>query len=355
MNDREDGRRADRGSFERGRGSGPRPGRKDAPSGRAVQRDDERPAWQTRVARNTSNREKSPLIPDEITPKDLEMGVRVQLKTLTAENADMVARHLVMAGLLINEDPQLAHKHAVAASQRAGRIAVVRETVGITAYRIADYALALRELLTHRRISGSNEHIALIVDSERGLGRPDRALEAGRGVDRSTLTAEARVNLAIAMSGARLDRDENELALLELQIPELNPAKVFAYSPDLFAAYAETLKVLGREAEAKRWDDLAIRAEQAVTGNFGPEDEVFEVLEEYQIPDPPEIFTPRKDRPEHQRRDFEPREPSRENRPQRDWSSRPQRETRDGQPEQRPERDNRPERDERPERPGWKN
>jgi hypothetical protein len=60
----------------------------------------------------------------------------------------------------------------------------VRETLAITAYATGDYALALRELRTYRRISGKDDQIALMVDSERGVGRPDRALEVGRAVDK---------------------------------------------------------------------------------------------------------------------------------------------------------------------------
>jgi hypothetical protein len=227
------------------------------------------------------NREKSPLIPESITPNDVDMVVRVQLKTLTPENAEMVARHLAMVSLLIDQDPELAHKHALSAARRAGRIAVVRETVGVTAYTVGDYPLALRELLAHRRISGSNDQLPLIVDSERGMNRPDRALKMSREADRKSLSPSVRVNLAIATSGARLDLGENELALSELEIPELNPAKVFDYSPPLFRAYADTLDVLGRSADAKKWVDLAERAEIALAGK--PED-VFEVVEEIEIP-----------------------------------------------------------------------
>lgn len=357
MNDREYGKRPERADSNDRR----RPARPEGPGGRA-ERDDraERPAWQTRVDRGTPSRDKSPMIPEEITPKDLELGVRVQLKTLTAENADMVARHLAMVVLLINDDPELAHKHALAASQRAGRIAVVRETVGITAYRVGDFALALRELLTHRRISGSNEQIPLIVDCERGLGRPDRALEAGRAVDRSTLPAEARVNLAIAMSGARLDRNENDLALAELQIPELNIERVFDYSPALFRAYAETLRAVGKESEGQRWDTYAERSEQALAGRQGPEDELFEVIEEFEIPAAYESRNPRDaeraprtDRRESgERRDFAPREPSR-----REWkpreSERPNRETpRNDRPT--PRRDSPAGDQPKGDRPSWK-
>jgi len=265
---------------ESGRGGPKRP----TASGRAKRLDSEseRPAWQNLVERKRDpDREKSPIIPDAITPNDVDLGVRVQLKTLTPENAEMVARHLAMVGLLIDQDPALAHKHALAAARRAGRIALVRETVGVTAYAVGDYALALRELLAHRRISGSNDQIPLIVDAERGMNRADRALKMAREVDRKTLSPSVRVNLAIATSGARLDLGENELALSELEIPELNPAKVFDYSPALFRAYADTLEILGREQDANKWFDLANRAEIALSGE--PED-VLEVIEEIEIP-----------------------------------------------------------------------
>ena len=108
-----------------------------------------------------------------------------ELKTLSKENAEGVAKHLVMAARLIEEDPQLAHNHAISAARRAGRIGVVRETLAITAYAIEDYALALRELRTYRRITGRDDQLPMMVDSERGLGRPEKALELGRSVSRS--------------------------------------------------------------------------------------------------------------------------------------------------------------------------
>ncbi|WP_337994912.1 hypothetical protein [Microbacterium thalli] len=186
------------------------------------------------------------------------------MKTLSKENAEQVARHLAMVAQLIEDEPALAHEHALAASRRAGRVGVVRETVAITAYAVGDYALALRELRTYRRISGSDDQIALMVDSERGVGRPDRALEVGRAVDRSTLPVEVRVELAIAMSGARLDLGETERALQELDIPELDPDRAFSWSPALFAARAAVLEDLGRSGEAAVWQRRALVAEEAL-------------------------------------------------------------------------------------------
>ncbi len=245
-----------------------------------------RPDWQTRVASpRNEDAPKSPMIPDEITDQDLELGIRVQLKTLTAENAEMTARHLAMVSILHEQDPELAHQHALAAARRAGRIAIVRETLGVTAYQVGDYGLAIRELTTYRRLSGSNDQLPIMVDSERGLGRPEKALDLGRSVDRKSLPASVRVNLAIVMSGARLDLGQNDLALAELEIPELDSTKVFEFSTNLFRAYADTLIIGNRESEAKKWSDLADRAEQHFLGDKNPENEVFSVIEEIQIPE----------------------------------------------------------------------
>ena len=211
-------------------------------------------------------------MPEEITPRDLHPSARNELKTLSKENAEWVARHLAMTARLIDDDPEAAHRHALSASRRAGRIAVVRETLAITAYATGDFALALRELRTYRRISGRDDQIALMVDSERGVGRPDRALELGRSVDRAALPTPVRVELAIAMSGARLDLGEPERALLELDIPELDPSRAFEWSPALFAARATVLDELGRGNEAADWARRAVIAADALDAASGVDD-----------------------------------------------------------------------------------
>ncbi|MGQ2916411.1 MAG: hypothetical protein ACT6TF_10460 [Microbacterium aurantiacum] len=161
----------------------------------------------------------------------------------------------------------------------------MRETVAITAYATEDYALALRELRTYRRISGKDDQIALLVDSERGVGRPDRALEVGRAVDRSALPVPVRVELAIAMSGARLDLGETERALTELDIPELDPDRAFEWSPALFAARAAVLEELGRTDEAALWQRRADIAAEALHDASGAADLETIVIEDTVIED----------------------------------------------------------------------
>ncbi|MGG7509879.1 hypothetical protein [Plantibacter sp. YIM 135249] len=246
-----------------------------------------------RIARELKSvrpRHDDPDIPEGVEPSDLDKGARNELKTLSKENAEGVARHLVMAAKLIDEDPELAHRHATSAARRAGRIAIVRETLAITAYQTGDYALALRELRTYRRISGSDSQIALMVDSERGVGRPERALELGRSIDRTKLDAPVRVALAIAMSGARLDLGQNQEALDELQLPQLNPDVVYSWSPSLFDAYAETLEVLGRDGEAAVWRERANVAIEALEqSDADDEGETMVVIEEFLPEDEDEL------------------------------------------------------------------
>jgi tetratricopeptide (TPR) repeat protein len=225
-------------------------------------------------------RHEDPEIPEDVSPGDLDRIARNELKTLSKDNAEGVAQHLVMAARLIEEDPELAHRHATSAARRAGRIAVVRESLAITAYAVGDYALALRELRTYRRISGKDDQLALMVDSERGQGRPDKALELGRSVPKETLPAAEQVALAIAMSGARLDLGQTEAALDELSIAQLNRDVAYSYSADLFHAYAEVLEELGRSDEADAWRQRADRAEAAFADPDEGWDDMVEVVEE---------------------------------------------------------------------------
>jgi len=270
-------------------GVNPRPGagvRSGAPAGRG------RPAGSERrpprsAGEDARPRHDDPTIPDDVDARQLDKVARAELRTLSKDNAEWVARHLVMAGRLIDDDPALAHRHALAAARRAGRIGVVRETVAITAYATGDFALALRELRTYRRLTGRNDELPLMVDSERGVGRPDRALELGHSAPRAELDAPVQVALAIAMSGARLDLGQPEAALTELQIPQLDPERAFAWSPALFDAYATVLEELGRDDEAEQWWQRSDRATIALEQAAIPEGEdTVEIIEEILEPAP---------------------------------------------------------------------
>jgi hypothetical protein len=255
------------------KGGAPARGDRDA---RERETPEDRDPFGTRAVRS---RHDDPVIPDDVTPKELDRVAYNELKTLSKENAEGVAKHLVMAARLIDSDPALAHQHAISAARRAGRIGVVRETLAITAYATEDYALALRELRTYRRITGRDDQLPMMVDSERGLGRPEKGLELGRSVPRASLSVPVQVELAIAMSGARLDLGHPEAALVELEIPQLDATTAYSYSPGLFDAYATVLEELGRTDEAEEWFARADLAAAALEDD-DPEADTIEVVEE---------------------------------------------------------------------------
>ena len=223
---------------------------------------------------------KAPEIDDDITGRELDGATFRQLRALEPRNAETVAKHLAMAGRYLDIDPEFALEHAVAASRSAGRIAAVREAVGVAAYVAEDFELALRELRTHRRISGSVDHLALLADCERALGRLPKAMEMIAESKKEELPANVRVELAIVESGILSDQGKKSEAVVALQIPQLNPKRAFEYSPRLFSAYSDALANADRNQEAERWARLSFMAEAALgQGNFA-EPEIFDMFGE---------------------------------------------------------------------------
>ncbi|UTT70986.1 hypothetical protein NMQ03_07760 [Arthrobacter sp. DNA4] len=267
-------------SFDRGdsraesaRGAGPRSFGRDRQEDRPVRVPN---AADLRSA-NRPDRERSPEIDEDVTGKELDRATQHQIKTLEAKSSEWVARHLVMVSRLIDDEPELAFQHALAASRRGGRLAAVREAVGLTAYAAGHYGEALREFRTFRRISGSNVHLPIMADCERGLGRPDRALDVARSEEAQDLDAPGKVELAIVAAGARTDLGQLDAAVAELEIPQLDMNRAFSYSPRLFRAYADALAAVGREDESQKWSRQAVVAENALGLGADEEPEIIDL------------------------------------------------------------------------------
>jgi len=129
-------------------------------------------------------RPEGPPIPTDIEAKQLSPEIRGELTTLDRATADVVARHLVAAGELLDDDPEAALAHARAARARSGRIAAVREAVGIAAYHCGDWAQALAELRAARRMGSKSPLLALIADCLHHHGPIDLARQFYRKCDR---------------------------------------------------------------------------------------------------------------------------------------------------------------------------
>lgn len=181
----------------------------------------------------------------------LDPAARAELRTLPADLADSVARHLVVAGL--QEDPERGYLHAKEARKLAARVGVVREACGIAAYRAGQWAEAIAELRAARRLTGRNSALPMIADSERALGRLDKALAVVHAPEVPGLDRATQIELVIVESGIRRDQGLADAALIVLQVPELNHARKHPWTARLSYAYADALLELGRPEEARDW------------------------------------------------------------------------------------------------------
>lgn len=158
----------------------------------------------------------------------------------------------MMAAELVGDDPQLALAHGRAARQRAGRIAVVRETAGVVAYHAGEWAEALSELRAARRMAGGAGLLALMADCERGLGRPERAVELARSPEARAMAGAEAIELRIVVAGARMDLGQYDQAVVTLQT-DLDPARTGSAAARLFYSYADALGAAGRTEESVTW------------------------------------------------------------------------------------------------------
>lgn len=195
-----------------------------------------------------------PHIADDVRAEELDPGVLNELRTLPEGLAEIVARHLVAADrALAEDDTETARAHVTAAKRRAGRVAAVREAVGVTAYLAGDFAEAIAELRAVRRMSGGLEYLPMMADCERGLGRPQKAVDLIREVDLRSVDADLRIELLLVLAGARADLGQVDAATVVLKVPELTRLPKGDARARLQYAYASFLREAGRDEEADLW------------------------------------------------------------------------------------------------------
>jgi tetratricopeptide (TPR) repeat protein len=144
---------------------------------------------------------------------------------------------------------------------RGGRLGVVREAAGISAYRAGEYADALAQFRAARRISGSDSYWPIMADCERGLGRPERALTMAGAPEVERLDRAGKVEMRIVASGARRDLGQLDAAIVTLQCQELTASDRTSWSARLKFAYADALLAADRTDEAREWFERAQQAD----------------------------------------------------------------------------------------------
>src|SRR6266545_1404410 len=250
----------------RDRGDDARPGARRSPGYRPGDRPGDRPdgdrPWREREAQR-EDRDTGPEVPEDIKAEELDGEVRAELRSLARPTAERVARHLVAAGRVVDEDPALALAHATAARRLAPRVAAVREAAGIAAYQAGDWPAAIAELRAYHRMTGRQTYLAALADCERALGRPAKAIDIFRSADRAQLDPAETIELLVVAAGARRDLGQEEAAVAMLQVRELGQDA--PWSARLRYAYADALLGIGRAEEAREWFARAVEADDEGT------------------------------------------------------------------------------------------
>lgn len=148
-----------------------------------------------------------PEIPLEVEAKMLPGKVRAELLSLSAENAEVVAKQMVMIDRLLasgdKDEIGLACAFGTAASNRAGRVGIVRQYAGRAALLHRDFAEAKRHLSAALRINGQVFIKVLLAESESGLGKPRKALDLLGEVPSSSLSKREMAYALIISAEAR--------------------------------------------------------------------------------------------------------------------------------------------------------
>jgi hypothetical protein len=198
-------------------------------------------------------------IPDSITADQLDPEAAAELRTLPGDLAEVIARLLVATSTA--DDPEMAFRYAKKARGLAARVGVVRETAAIAAYQAGDWSAALAEFRAARRLTGRTSYLPLMADSERALGRLDRALELVTGPEAKAADRSTQIELRIVESGIRRDQGLPDAAVVALQVPELSDGRIRPQFARLYYAYADALTAAGREGQAHEWFGKAARAD----------------------------------------------------------------------------------------------
>ncbi|MFD9909084.1 hypothetical protein [Streptomyces sp. NPDC059063] len=201
-------------------------------------------------------------IPEDVTGEEIDKDVRQELQSLPKTLADDVAKNLVMVARLIDEDPEGAYGYSKVALRLASRVAAVREAAGFAAYASQKYGEALGEFRAARRMSGGVELWPVMADCERGLGRPERALDMAGAPEVQKLDKAGQVEMRLVAAGARRDLGQLDAAIVTLQSPELASSSVQPWTARLRYAYADALLAAGREGEAREWFAKAVESDK---------------------------------------------------------------------------------------------
>lgn len=185
-----------------------------------------------------------------------EALVRVTPK---ARVAGAVAALEEAAAAFVQGKHRRALQRAETAKALSPRDATVRELIGLSAYRLGRWDLALKELRTYRRLSGDGTHLPVEMDTLRALKRYDDVDEAWRLLGQVDVGPAAMKEGRVVYASHLLDRGRARDAWAVVSPKRL--------TPDPFEEDLRVWYVAARAAAALDDADAARRLRDAIAKN----------------------------------------------------------------------------------------
>lgn len=161
-----------------------------------------------------------PEIPSDVEAKMLPGKVRAELLSLSAENSEVVAKQMVMIDRLLATgvlaDQELAREFGNAASNRAGRVGIVRTYAGKSSLAVKNFPEAKKHLSAAIRISGNDFNKVLLAEAEIGIGNPRKALDILGEIESVKLSSKELLYAHLVSAEAREVLGQTEAARVTL-------------------------------------------------------------------------------------------------------------------------------------------
>jgi hypothetical protein len=168
---------------------------------------------------------------------------------------------------------QAAVKHGQRAKSLSPQDPTIRETIGLAAYRLGDWGLALNELRAYRRMAGDTTHLPIEMDVLRAQGR-DRDVEtAWKELQRRGGHGLVMNEGTIVYASFLLDKDRIDEAWKVIDPGSITSNPNEGHLRRYFVA-ARVAAARGDVTTAKRYSDTIVLADPSFPGYESLETEI---------------------------------------------------------------------------------
>ncbi|MDR1448176.1 MAG: hypothetical protein LBI63_04360 [Candidatus Ancillula sp.] len=182
----------------------------------------------------------------------IPMAYKNEIALLGSEKSKLIEKYIISTYRYLDTLPQKALEEAKKAVKIVSRLAVVREMLGLAAYKSGEWSLAIRELKTARRLNGLSDYLPIIADSYRGLGQPMQVFEIAISPEAMSLPLSAHIEMSIVLAGAYSDIGKFKPAMETLKREMSRSGLSTELKLRLMEAQALVLETEGKQNEANK-------------------------------------------------------------------------------------------------------